>query len=40
LMLGADLKPGAHTLNLKISSEKNPKSSGNACRIVHFLLNE
>lgn len=40
LMLGADLKPGAHTLNLKISAEKNPKSVGNACRIVYFLLNE
>lgn len=40
LILGVDLKPGAHTLNLKISAEKNPKSSGNACRIVHFLLNE
>jgi sialidase-1 len=40
MILGVDLKPGAHTLNLKISAEKNPKSSGNACRIVHFLLNE
>jgi sialidase-1 len=40
LVLGADLKKGNHTLTVKISPEKNPKSKGNACRIVYFLVNE
>lgn len=40
LILGSDLTQGTHTLQLKISAEKNPKSKGNACRIVHFLINE
>jgi sialidase-1 len=40
LILGAGLSEGKHTLQLKISSEKNPQSLGNACRIVHFLVNE
>lgn len=40
LLLGADLNPGKHTLNLKISADKNANSNGNACRIVYFLLNE
>lgn len=40
LILGSSLKEGKHTLQLKISAEKNPKSEGNACRIVHFLVNE
>lgn len=40
LILGADLSPKTHTLRLKISTEKNPKSKGTACRIVHFLVNE
>jgi sialidase-1 len=40
LILGADLKPGKHTLNLKISADKNANSKGTACWIVYFLLNE
>jgi sialidase-1 len=40
LILGTGLSAGKHTLQLKISSGKNPQSKGNACRIVHFLLNE
>ena len=40
LVLGADLKPGKHTLNLKVSNEKNASSKGTACRIVYFLLSE
>jgi sialidase-1 len=40
VVLGADLAQGEHVLKLKISNEKNPKSKGNACRIVHFLVNE
>ncbi|MBL7817134.1 MAG: exo-alpha-sialidase [Saprospiraceae bacterium] len=39
LVLGAGLTPDKHVLTLKISVEKNPKSKGNACRIVHFLVN-
>ncbi len=39
LMLGAGLAQGEHILKIKISPEKNPKSMGNACRIVHFLVN-
>ena len=39
LILGAGLKEGKHTMRLKISDEKNSKSKGNACRIVHFLVN-
>lgn len=39
LILGAGLKQGKHTLQLKITGEKNSKSKGNACRIVHFLVN-
>jgi sialidase-1 len=39
LMLGAGLAQGEHVLKLRISPEKNPKSQGNACRIVHFLVN-
>ncbi len=40
LILGSGLKEEKHTLQLKMSTEKNPKSKGNACRIVHFLVNE
>ena len=40
LILGSGLKEGKHTLQLKISAEKNSKSKGNACRIVHFLVNK
>jgi sialidase-1 len=40
VLLGSGLSEGKHTLQLKISPEKNAKSKGNACRIVHFLVNE
>jgi len=40
LLLGSDLKKGKHILHLQISEEKNIKSKGNACRIVHFLVNK
>jgi sialidase-1 len=34
------LKPGKHTLQLKVSEQKNEKSAGHACRIVYFLVND
>ncbi|HEV7346782.1 GDSL-type esterase/lipase family protein [Telluribacter sp.] len=40
LMLADELKPGKHRLKLTIADTKNPASTGNACRIVHFLVNE
>ncbi|MDO4570213.1 MAG: SGNH/GDSL hydrolase family protein [Planctomycetia bacterium] len=35
----AELDEGPHVLRLRMASEKNPKSVGNALRIVHFLVN-
>lgn len=35
----ADLKPGKHTLKLRTTGEKNPKSSGHAMRIMQFVAN-
>lgn len=40
VMLDEDLSAGKHKLRLTISSDKNGKSIGNACRIVYFLVNE
>ncbi|MCF0042328.1 SGNH/GDSL hydrolase family protein [Dyadobacter fanqingshengii] len=40
LMLSDELSSGKHKLHLTIASEKNEKSTGNACRIVYFLVNE
>jgi sialidase-1 len=40
LMLADELKPGKHRLKLTINDTKNPASTGNACRIVYFLVNE
>ncbi|WP_114937074.1 SGNH/GDSL hydrolase family protein [Mucilaginibacter endophyticus] len=34
-----DLKKGPHTLNLKIDTDKNANSKGNACQVVYFLTN-
>ncbi|QEM11229.1 SGNH/GDSL hydrolase family protein [Mucilaginibacter rubeus] len=34
-----DLKKGSHTLNLKIDTDKNANSKGNACQVVYFLTN-
>lgn len=39
LVLSDELSAGTHTLNIKIIANHNNKSLGNACRIVHFLVN-
>ena len=39
LMLNDELSDGQHTLRMRISNEKNSSSKGNACRILHFLVN-
>lgn len=39
LVLGDERSRGEHVLNIKISANHNEKSLGNACRIVHFLVN-
>lgn len=39
LLLGGNLKEGNHVLKLHISEKHNTNSKGNACRIVHFLVN-
>jgi sialidase-1 len=38
-VLYAELDPDIHELTLKTTNQKNPKSSGYACRVVHFLVN-
>lgn len=40
IMLEDELKNEEHTLVVRISNEKNQKSKGNACRILHFLVNK
>ena len=40
LLLGDELSSGEHILNVKILADHNEKSIGNACRIVHFLVNK
>jgi alpha-L-fucosidase len=40
LLLGSGLKDGEHVLHITVSGEKNERSKGNACRIVHFLINK
>jgi pimeloyl-ACP methyl ester carboxylesterase/lysophospholipase L1-like esterase len=40
VMLDPALPSGAHTLKLRMSADRNPKSAGTACRIAHFLVNE
>ncbi|SDL22482.1 SGNH/GDSL hydrolase family protein [Siphonobacter aquaeclarae] len=40
LMLGDDLKPGKHTLHVELLPQEDAGRKGNACRIVHFLVNE
>lgn len=39
ILFSSDLKPGKHLLKIRIESDKNLSSQGNACRIVHFLTN-
>jgi sialidase-1 len=39
-LLDDQLKKGKHILKVRVSAEHHPESTGNACRIVHFLVNE
>lgn len=39
VLLGSGLKNTRHVLKVRISEHKNKGSKGNACRIVHFLVN-
>jgi sialidase-1 len=38
-LFAANLTDKKHTLHLKVSDHKNPKSKGTTCRIVYFLVN-
>ena len=38
--LAHGLKPGKHKLQIRVVMEKNPRSSGNACRIRYFYVNQ
>ena len=38
-MFAADLKPGSHTLQLRIADQKNKDSLGHAARIIQFVAN-
>jgi sialidase-1 len=40
LLLGSGLNGLPHKLHLRISGDRNPKSKGTSCRIVHFLVND
>jgi len=40
IMLNDELDDKKHTLTIRTLSEKNGKSKGNACRILHFLVNQ
>jgi len=40
VMFADTLAQGKHTLSLKISAEKNPKSKGTAMRMLHFVVND
>ena len=37
--LGSGLKSGKHTLQIRLTSEKNPKSTGNKCVLRYFYFN-
>jgi len=39
VMFAADLAPGPHTLTLRTTDRKNPRSTGNAARILYFVAN-
>ena len=39
VMLNDELEDKKHTVTIRTLSEKNNKSKGNACRILHFLVN-
>jgi|GEM_PF-227219 len=38
-LFATDLAPGRHTLRLRLSAERNPKSTGTAVRILEFMAN-
>lgn len=38
--LGAGLEAGTHVLRIRIAKERNPQSTGNACRIRYFFINK
>jgi sialidase-1 len=40
ILLGSNLPDRHHTLTIKMLERKNSNSKGNACRIVHFLVND
>lgn len=40
ILLGGDLSKGKHRLKIKLADSHNNQSKGNACRIVHFLVNK
>jgi sialidase-1 len=40
LVLADGLPKGKHILKVQVIPQKNKDSKGNACRIVHFLVNE
>jgi hypothetical protein len=37
--LGSGLKNGKHTLQIKLTGEKNPESTGNKCILRYFYFN-
>ena len=39
VVFDADLKPGEHTLRLRISANKDERSAGHAMRVLHFVAN-
>lgn len=39
ILFDSGLSDSSHTLKLIVNNQKNPKSIGTACRIVHFLAN-
>lgn len=39
-ILADELSKSKHILRIKISQDKNAQSKGNACRIIHFLVNK
>ena len=39
IMLNDELQDKKHSITIRTSSEKNTNSKGNACRILHFLVN-
>jgi hypothetical protein len=40
LMLGGSLKDGEHTLHVTLLDSHNTRSTGSACRVVYFLVNQ